>query len=102
MKSFEEFYSKYPNLAFVKTKFTLIDPSELHEENFILEEDTPPLEKGFSIIMPMSVTDYPKLFKQATAMEAGLYAIDICEQQGWEISRAMLYEVLGKVEENLV
>ncbi|MCQ2087763.1 MAG: hypothetical protein MJZ37_06860 [Bacilli bacterium] len=101
MTSFSEFYSKYPNLAFVKTKFKLTDPSELQDENFILEEDTPPLEKGFSIIMPLSVNEYPKIFKMATAMEAGMYAIDICEKQGWEITRAMLYEVLGKLEENL-
>ena len=51
--------------------------------------------------MPMCVNDYPKIFKMATAMEAGMYAIDICEKQGWEITRAMLYEVLNKLEENL-
>ena len=101
MTSFKEFYSKYPNLACVKTRFTLTEPSQLQDENFILEEDTPPLEKGFSIIMPMCVNDYPKIFKMATAMEAGMYAIDICEKQGWEITRAMLYEVLNKLEENL-
>lgn len=101
MTSFKEFYEKYPDLAFVKTKFTLTDPSQLQDENFILEEDTPPLEKGFSIIMPMSVEDYPTIFKMSTAMEAGLYAIDICEKQGWEISRERLFEVLGKLEENL-
>jgi len=101
MTSFKEFYDKYPNLVFIKTKFKLTDPSQLQEENFIFEEDTPPLGKGFSIIMPLYVDDYPKIFKMATAMEAGLYAIDICEKQGWEISRAMLFEVLSVLEENL-
>lgn len=102
MESFEEFYSKYPNLAFVKTKIRITDPEELVDENFIFEEDTPPLEKGFSVIMPMYINDYPKIFKMATAMEAGLYAIDICEKQDWEITREMLYEVFKKLEENLM
>ncbi len=101
MKTFAEFYSRFPNLAFVKTRIKVTDQSQLVDENFILEEDTPPLAKGFSVIMPLAKDDYPKIFKMATAMEAGMYAMDICEDMGLEIRQAVLYEVLNRVEESL-
>ena len=53
MKSFSEFYEKYPNLAFVKTNIDVQEPSQLTDEVLILDEDTPPLEHGFSIIVPL-------------------------------------------------
>lgn len=101
MQSFNEFYSKYPNLVFVKTKIPVIEQSQLVDENFIIEEDTPPMEKGFSIVMPFYKDEFPNVFKQATAMEAGLYAIDICEKTGVEISRESIGYILKKVEANI-
>lgn len=102
MESFKEFYEKYPNLAFIKTKKKVEKQEDLDDWNFIIEEDTPPLEKGFSVIVPLYEKNYPKIFNMATAMEAGLYAIDICEKNDWEITIAMLLEVFKKLEENLV
>jgi len=101
MKSFAEFYQKYPNLAFVKTKIDVQEPSQLTDEVLILDEDTPPLEKGFSIIVPLYEKAYPHVFKEGTAMEVGLYAIDLCEQNDWEMNIGMFRYIFQKLEESL-
>lgn len=101
MKSFEEFYSKYPNLAFVKTKIDVKEPDQLIDDVLVLEEDTPPLEHGFSIIMPLYEKAYPHVFKEGTAMEVGLYSIDLCEQNGWEITYGVIKRIFENLEESL-
>ena len=101
MKSFAEFYQKYPNLAFVKTKIDVQEPSQLTDEVLILDEDTPPLEKDFSIIVPLYEKAYPHVFKEGTAMEVGLYAIDLCEQNDWEMNIGMFRYIFQKLEESL-
>lgn len=101
MKSFAEFYEKYPNLAFVKTKIDVKEPEQLTDEVLILDEDTPPLEHGFSIIVPLYEKAYPHVFKEGTAMEVGLYAIDLCEQNDWEMNIGMFRYIFEKLEESL-
>ena len=101
MNSFEEFYEKYPNLAFVKSRIEITTKEDMKDENLIFEEDTPPLEHGFSVVIPLYEKNYPKIFKMATAMEAGLYAVNLCEKNNWDITPVTVNEIFRNVEKNL-
>ncbi len=101
MESFKEFYENYPNLAFVKSRIEIKTKEDMKDENLIFEEDTPPLEHGFSVVIPLYEKAYPKIFKMATAMEAGLYAVDLCEKNDWDITPVTVNEIFQNVEKNL-
>lgn len=101
MESFKEFYENYPNLAFVKSRIEIKSKKDMKDENLIFEEDTPPLEHGFSVVIPLYEKAYPKIFKMATAMEAGLYAVDLCEKNDWDITPVTVNEIFRNVEKNL-
>lgn len=101
MESFKEFYENYPNLAFVKSRIEIKTKEDMKDENLIFEEDTPPLEHGFSVVIPLYEKAYPKIFKMATAMEAGLYAVDLCEKNDWDITPVTVNEIFRNVEKNL-
>lgn len=101
MESFKEFYENYPNLAFVKSRIEIKTKEDMKDENLIFEEDTPPLEHGFSVVIPLYEKAYPKIFKMATAMEAGLYAVDLCEKNDWDITPVTVNEIFRNIENNL-
>ena len=94
----EEFSAIYPNLVFVKTKKHIDSQGELHQENFIFDDDTPTLVKDVSVVMPLSITDFPNVLKSMTATDAGLWAVSKCQQQKWEISRDNIESCLANLE----
>lgn len=94
----EEIMKPYPNLVFVKTRFHIENQNQLKDENFIFEDDTPELKKNQTQIMPLSITDFPGVLASSTAMEAGAWAITICQKQSWEISRENIEACLANLE----
>lgn len=96
--SYEKFYEVYPNLVFIKTKIKINSPEQFTEENFIIEEDTPSLIPGQSILIPLYEGDYPNVFKEATAMLAGMWAANICNEQKWEVNYGYVNEILKHLE----
>jgi hypothetical protein len=54
------------------------------DEAFIPDPDLPDLN-GKKII-PLSITDYPRVLSSMTANQAGYWAIMKCKQQKWHIS----------------
>lgn len=99
-ETWTEFLERYPNLVFIRTKKKIYSADEV-EENIVYEEDTLPLIKGQTEIIPIDETAYPRCFKQGTAMEIGMWCIYLCEKNGWEIKPSMVWEILKNQEENL-
>ena len=94
----KEFTQKYPTLVFVKTKSRVEAGEELRDDNFIFDDDTPALVKGVSVIMSLSIADFPGILKSMTAMEAGMWAVEKCFQQGWEVGRETIETCLANLE----
>ena len=94
----EEFTKTCPNLVFVKTKKHIDSQGKLRNENFIFDDDTPTLVKNATVIMPLSITDFPGVLKSMTAMEAGIWAVSKCNQQKWEITRDNVDSCLANLE----
>lgn len=101
MNSFKEFYEKYPNLAFVKSRIEIKEQKDMKDENLIFEDDTPPLEHGFSVVIPLYEKAYPHVFNEGTAMEVGLYAVDLCEKNEWDITPVTVNEIFRNLEISL-
>ena len=93
-------YSKkdYPNLAFVKSKIRIEEQGGMKDENFIFDDDTPTLVKNATTVMPLSITDFPGVLKSMSAMEAGVWAVTKCQEQGWEITRDNIESCLSNLE----
>ena len=85
----EELKAKNPKINFIKTKWLVEKPDpELLKEAFIPDEDMtefPKIETG-TRIYPLSITTYPSVLKRMTAMEAGVWAIEKCHQQHWDLT----------------
>ena len=94
----DEFRLEYPNLVFVKSRSHIENENELRDENFIFDDDTPTLVKNATTVMPLSVTDFPRVLKSITAMEAGVWAVSKCREQKWEISRENIDSCLANLE----
>lgn len=94
----EKIMKPYPNLVFIKTRFHIENQNQLKDENFIFEDDTPELKKNQTQIMPLSITDFPGVLASSTAMEAGAWAITICQKQNWEISKENIEACLANLE----
>ena len=84
-----ELKAKNPKINFIKTKLLVEKPdAELLKEAFIPDEEMPEfpkIEKG-TRIYPLSITAYPSVLKRMTAMEAGVWAIEKCHQQHWDLT----------------
>lgn len=89
----------YPKLIFVKSKFRLEKPEDLKKENFIFDEDTKDVPED-ATVMPLDVCSFPHVLAQSTALEAGIWGMHMCEQEGWAISRENIEVVLAKTEAN--
>ncbi|MBP3772705.1 MAG: hypothetical protein J6I53_08460 [Treponema sp.] len=94
----DEFKKDYPNLAFVKSKIRIEEQGGMKDENFIFDDDTPTLVKNATTVMPLSITDFPGVLKSMTAMEAGVWAVTKCQEQGWEITRDNIESCLSNLE----
>ena len=68
----------------VKKPITQENVDEKIAEYFIPEPDVPTYE-GL-IIIPLSITSYPKILSSMSANQAGYWAIRKCKQQKWHIS----------------
>lgn len=99
-ETWSEFLERYPDLVFVRTKKQIYTADEI-DDNIILEEDTLPLIKGKTQVIPLDETAYPRCLKMGTAMELGTWAISVCEKNKWKVSPAMVCEILAKQEEKL-
>lgn len=55
------------------------------KDNFIPDSDLPNLE-GKLKLLPLSITDYPKVLSSMTANQAGYCALMKCKEQNWHIS----------------
>lgn len=99
-ETWQEFLDRYPDLLFVRTKKQITSAEEI-DENMIKEEDTLPLIKGKTQVIPIDETAYPRCFKTGSAMELGIWAISLCEKNNWEISPAMIWEILSQQETKL-
>lgn len=99
-ETLQEFIERYPGLVFIRTKNEIHTAEEV-DESIIWEEDTLPLIKGQTSVIPIPESKYPRCLKEGTATGCGMWAIYLCEKNGWEISQAMIYEILNHQEENL-
>ena len=99
-ETWSEFLERYPDLVFVRTKKQIYTADEI-DDNIILEEDTLPLIKGKSKVIPLDETAYPRCFKTGSAMELGIWAISVCEKNKLEVRPAVIWEILKKQEEIL-
>ena len=73
-ETWSEFLERYPDLVFVRTKKQIYTADEI-DDNLIMEEDTLPLIKGKTQVIPLDETAYPRCFKTGSAMELGIWAI---------------------------
>ena len=99
-ETWSEFLERYPDLVFVRTKKQIYTADEI-DDNIILEEDTLPLIKGKTQVIPLDETAYPRCFKMGTTMENGMWAISVCEKNKLEVRPAVIWEILKKQEEIL-
>ena len=110
-ETWSEFLERYPDLVFVRTKKQIyttdvrtkkqIYTTDEIDDNIIMEEDTLPLIKGKTQVIPLDETAYPRCFKTGSAMELGIWAISVCEKNKWKVNSAMVCEILAKQEEKL-
>lgn len=96
-ETYADLINNYPDLVFVRTKKFVSSASEI-DDNLVLEDDTLPLIRGKSFVIPIDETAYPKILKEATATIAGMYALYLCEKNGWDVSPQMVWYVLEKQE----
>ena len=99
-ETWNEFLDRYPNLVFIRTKKQIYSAAEV-DENIIFEEDSLPLIKGQTEIIPIDETAYPRCLKMGTAMEIGMWCIYLCEKNDWEIKPSVVWEILKNQEESL-
>ena len=99
-ETWAEFLDRYPELVFVRTKKQIYAADEI-DDNIVMEEDTLPLVKGKSVVIPIDESSFPRCFKTGSAMELGIWATFICEKNNWKVSPAMVREILTKQEEKL-
>ena len=99
-ETWSEFLERYPDLVFVRTKRQIYTADEI-DGNIIKEEDTLPLIKGKTQVIPLDETAYPRCLKKGTAMEIGMWAISVCEKNKLEVRPAVIWEILKKQEEIL-
>ena len=99
-ETWSEFLERYPDLVFVRTKKQIYTADEI-DDNIIMEEDTLPLIKGKTQVIPLDETAYPRCLKMGTAMENGMWAISVCEKNKLEVRPAVIWEILKKQEEIL-
>ena len=88
-ETWSEFLERYPDLVFARTKKQIYTADEI-DENIILEEDTLPLIKGKTQVIPLDETAYPRCFKTGSAMELGIWAISVCEKNKLEVRSAVI------------
>ncbi len=74
-------------VVFCKVKKTITDENFKTEilENFIPDSDLQSLEGNLKLL-PLSITDYPKILGCMTANQAGYWALMKCKEQKWHIS----------------
>lgn len=80
------FYAKDADkVAFCKVKKPISEENfaEL-KDNFIPDSDLPNLE-GKLKLLPLSITDYPKVLSSMTANQAGYWALMKCKEENWHI-----------------
>jgi hypothetical protein len=99
-ETWSEFLERYQNLVFVRTKKQIYTADEI-DDNIIKEEDTLPLMKGKTQVIPLDETAYPRCFKTGSAMELGIWAISVCEKNKLEVRPSVIWEILKKQEEIL-
>ena len=74
-------------VAFCKVKKTITEENFKTEilENFIPDTDLQSLEGNLKLL-PLSITDYPKVLSSMTANQAGYWALMKCKEENWHIS----------------
>lgn len=92
----EEFFEKYPDVAFVKSAKQITQNEDSKLENYILDDDTPNL-RGKKII-PIDVTAYPNVSKSLTATQIGIWAYAKCMQQKWNFEPDNIYCCIANLE----
>lgn len=101
-ETYADLFNNYPGLTFVRTTRNVKNPAKI-EKYMVVEEDTfLPLIEEYSHVVPINEKAYPEIFKMASATQAGMYALSICEKNGWQASTPMIYEILKNIEQNLV
>jgi len=73
-------------VAFCKVKKPISKENFVEiKDNFIPDSDLPNLE-GKLKLLPLSITDYPKVLSSMTANQAGYWALMKCKEENWHIS----------------
>lgn len=74
-------------VAFCKVKKTISKENFKAdiEENFVPDSDLPDLIGDYKLI-PLIISDYPKVLSNMTANQAGYWALMKCKEQNWHIS----------------
>lgn len=92
----EEFFEKYPDVAFVKSTKKITNNEDCKIENYVLDDDMQDLN-GKKII-PIDVTAYPGICKTMTATQLGVWAYSKCVQQKWDFTPENVYCCLANLE----
>ena len=58
-ETWAEFLDRYPDLVFVRTKKQIYAADEI-DDNIVMEEDTLPLVKGKSVVIPIDESSFPR------------------------------------------
>ena len=98
----EQFKKLNPLIHFIKVKESIREPNfELIKKNFIPDCDSPSLPKYIvegTRIYPLSVKSFPKVLHGMTAMEAGIWAVNRCKKEKWELSYSNIRACLNNLE----
>lgn len=100
----EQMKKQYPKLFFIKTSDNIPVPDyHLMKSKFIPDFDTkecPPLQIGMELY-PISKRIYPAICAVLTSMQAGAYAVTVCNRENWELTKENLECAWGNLESDL-
>lgn len=99
----EQVEKYFPGLIFLKTKTKITRPQDVSFSNYIFEEDTPDLNKldRFEVV-PICVTEYPRLCAYSSAMDLGGWLLTYCHDQKLDLTWENFDKCLKFAEENFV
>lgn len=92
-------------MLFIKSKTTLKGTYSFNINDFVIDSDTPnevtPTSKGLpegTRLFPLSMVSYPEVLKRMTAMEAGLWALNKCISEKWDLNYGNVKCCLANLE----
>ena len=99
--TYEIMKEEYEDLVFLKVINPATKREDLGDDNIIREYDTPELVHGKTRVIPFVEKDYPLIFAETTAMQAGMNMIAMCEDLDWEVNPESVNYLMTRLEENM-